>query len=229
LVFQKPRGNRSTLFCFKVDDSKAAILGVFNKMKKLGLFVSAFAFVMVLGVTAFSQVPVSGKLGWIDTGEFADEKAGIAKYINAYKALATEAKPKETELVGIQTKIQTIAKELQDMQKAAPAVPIKQDVFSSKQNEGARLEREFEFKKKEYDAFIQRRGGEILGPVNQDIGKAIGEFGKQKGYAAIFDIEKLAQAGAILHLEPSANVTKEFIAFYNARPAGAATAVTPPK
>jgi hypothetical protein len=63
--------------------------------------------------------------------------------------------------------------------------------------------------------------------VNQDIGKAIGEFGKVKGYTAIFDIDKLAQAGAILHLEPSANITKEFIVFYNARPAGAATAVTP--
>ena len=197
-------------------------------MKKLGLFLSAFAFVMVLGVTAFSQVPAApGKIGWIDTGAFADEKAGIAKYVNAYKALATEAKPKETELVGIQTKIQTLAKELQDMQKAAPAVPIKPEVVTAKQSEGQRLERELKFKKEEYDAFIQRRGGEILGPVNQDIGRAISDFGKQKGYSAIFDIEKLAQVGAILHLEPTANVTKDFIAFYNARPAGAATAARP--
>ena len=221
-------GQQNVAFLFQSKRiQKAAILGVFNKMKKFGLFVSAFAFVIFLGVTAFSQVPVGGKIGWIDTGEFADEKAGIAKYVNAYKALASEAKPKETELVGIQTKPQTIAKELQDMQKAAPAVPIKADVVTAKQNEGARLERELKFKKEEYDAFIQRRGGEILGPVNQDIGKAIGEFGKQKGYVAIFDLEKLAQAGAILHLEPSANVTKEFIAFYNARPAAAATAVAP--
>ena len=195
-------------------------------MKKVGLFVSAFAFVVFLGMTAFAQVPVSGKLGWIDTGEFADEKAGIMKYVNAYKALATEAKPKETELVGIQTRIQTISTDLRKMTEN-PAVPVDQKAAAAKRDEGERLTRELEFKKKEHDAFIQKRGGEILGPVNQDIGKAIGEFGKVKGYTAIFDIDKLAQAGAILHLEPSANITKEFIVFYNARPAGAATAVTP--
>jgi outer membrane protein len=196
-------------------------------MKKLGLFVSAFAFVMVLGVTAFGQVPVApGKIGWIDTGAFADEKAGIAKYVSAYKALATEAKPKETELVGIQTRIQTLSSELQKMT-ATTGVPFDEKAARTKRDEGERLARELEFKKKEYDAFVQKRGGEILGPVNQDIGKAIGEFGKQKGYTAIFDIEKLAQVGAILHLEATANVTKDFIAFYNQRPAGAATAATP--
>ncbi len=195
-------------------------------MRKLGFIASAFVFVLVLAVSAFAQVPAApGKIGWIDTGEFSDEKTGIVKYVNAYKALAGEVKPRETELIGIQTKIQNIAN---DLQKPAPqGVPINQQALVAKREEGERLTRELEFKKKEYDAFLQKRGGEILGPVNSDIGKAIADFGKQKGYVAIFDIEKLAQAGAILHLEPSANITKEFIAFYNARPAGAATAAAP--
>lgn len=197
-------------------------------MKKLGFIASAFVFVFVLGVSAFAQVPAAapGKIGWIDTGEFSDEKTGIQKYVNAYKALANEAKPRETELIGIQTKIQTITADLRKMQENT-AVPIDQKAAVAKRDEGERLSREMEFKKKEYDAFVQKRGGEILGPVNQDISKAIADFGKAKGYVAIFDIEKLAQAGAILHLEPTANITKEFIAFYNARPAGAATASTP--
>ena len=196
-------------------------------MKKCGLFAAAIAFVVVFGATAFGQVPAApGKIGWIDTGAFADEKAGILKYVSAYKALANEVKPRETELIGIQTKIQTISADLRKMQDN-PAVPVDARGAAAKQEEGERLSRELEFKKKEYDAFVQKRGGEILGPVNQDIGKAISDFGKQKGYTAIFDIDKLAQAGAILHLEPTANITKEFIAFYNARPAGAATAATP--
>lgn len=196
-------------------------------MKKLGFIASAFVFVFVLGVSAFAQVPAApGKIGWIDTGEFSDEKTGILKYVNAYKALANEAKPRETEMIGIQTKIQTITADLRKMQENT-AVPIDQKAAVAKRDEGERLSRELKFKKEEYDAFVQKRGGEILGPVNQDIGKAIADFGKAKGYVAIFDIEKLAQAGAILHLEPTANITKEFIAFYNARPAGAATAATP--
>lgn len=197
-------------------------------MKNIGLFAAAVLLTVFCGTFASAQpaAPAPTKIGWIDTGAFGDDKEGIVKYINAYKALANEAKPRETELIGIQTKIQNISKELQQMQQNT-AVPIDEKAALAKKDEGERLSRELEFKKKEYDAFVQKRGGEILGPVNQDIGKAIGEFGKQKGYLAIFDIDKLAQAGAILHLETSANVTKEFITFYNARQAGAATAAAP--
>ena len=194
-------------------------------MKKFGFIAAAFVFVFALGITAFVQTPPT-KIGWIDTGAFGDEKAGITKYVNAYKSLANEAKPRETELVGIQTKIRTIAEDLQKMQ-SNPAVPVDQKAALAKKDEGEKLARELEFKKKEYDAFVQKRGGEILGPLNADIGKAIADYGKQKGYVAIFDIEKLAQAGAILHLEPTADVTKDFIAFYNARPAAATAAATP--
>ncbi len=197
-------------------------------MKKFGFLCLAIVFVALMGISALGQVPASpGKIGWIDTGAFGDEKAGIVKYVSAYKALANEAKPRETELVGIQTRIQTISSDLQKMT-SNTAVPIDEKAAVTKRDEGERLTRELEFKKKEYDAFVQKRGGEILGPINQDIGKALSDFGKQKGYIAIFDIDKLAQAGAILHLDATANITKEFIVFYNTRPAGAATAATPP-
>jgi Skp family chaperone for outer membrane proteins len=195
-------------------------------MKKFGFIAAAFLFVFTLGATAFGQVQPATKIGWIDTGAFSDEKEGIVRYVSAYKSLANEAKPRETELVGIQTKIQTIAEDLRKMQ-SNPAVPVDQKAALAKKDEGERLTRELEFKKKEYDAFVQKRGGEILGPLNADIGKAIADFGKQKGYVAILDIEKLAQAGAILHLDTGANVTKEFITFYNQRPAAATAAATP--
>jgi Skp family chaperone for outer membrane proteins len=190
------------------------------------MFAVVAVFAALSAVTVSAQTATATKIGWIDTGAFADAKEGITKYLNAYKALETEARPKLQELTGIETKIRTIASDLQKMQ-ANTAVPIDQKAAAAKQDEGQRLQREYEFKKKEYDAFLEKRGGEVLGPVNQDIGKAIQDFGKQKGFAAIFDIDKLAQAGAILMLEPTANVTKEFITFYNARPAGAATAAVP--
>ena len=195
-------------------------------MKKFGFIAAALMFVFALGATAFGQNQPATRIGWIDTGAFSDEKEGIVKYVNAYKSLANEVKPRETELVGLQTKIQNIAKELQTPPPAG--VPVNQQAMATKREEGERLTRELEFKKKEYDAFVQKRGGEILGPLNADIGKAIADFGKQKGYVAILDIEKLAQAGAILHLDAAANVTKEFVTFYNARPV-AATASTTPK
>ena len=63
----------------------------------------------------------------------------------------------------------------------------------------------------------------MLGPIRLDIGNAIQEFTKKNGYVMIFDITKLNQA--ILGLDETADVTKQFITYYNARPA--TTAVVP--
>lgn len=192
------------------------------------MFAASFIFAAVFAVSAFGQAPAAGagKIGWINTGEFSNDKTGITKYNGAYKALANELKPKETELVGIQNRIQTIAADLQKMQSNS-AVPVDQKAALAKQEEGQRLQREFEFKKKEYDAFVEKRGTELIGPVQADIMRAIQDFAKQKGFTVILDIEKLGAAGAILAFDATADVTKDFIAFYNARPAGAATASTP--
>lgn len=184
----------------------------------------SFIFTAIFAGAAMGQATT--KIGWLDTGAFANEKGGITKYINAYKALGAEVKPKETELVTIQTKIKTIADDITKMQ-AAKGVPFDAKTATSKQEEGQRLQREFEFKKKEYDAFVERRGADVIGPIQADISRAIQEFAKQKGYVAILDIDKLANAGAILALDTAANITAEFITFYNARPAGSATAATP--
>lgn len=198
-------------------------------MRKLGFFAAALVFLSAFGMNAQAQAnPASGpvKVAWIDTSAFDDEKTGILKFVNAYKALANEAKPRETELINIQNRVQTLADELQKMQ-ANKAVPFDEKAALAKKDEGERLAREYEFKKKEYDAFIQKRGGEVIAPVNQDIGKAIQDFAKSKGYTMVFDIVKMAQTGVILHIEESANVTREFITFYNARQTGAATAAAP--
>jgi Skp family chaperone for outer membrane proteins len=194
-------------------------------MKKFGSIAAAFAFVVFLGMSALAQAP-AGKIGWVETGAFVDEKEGILKFVNAYKALEAESKPRVSELTTLQTRIQTIATDIQKMT-ANTAVPVKESDVIAKRDEGEKLAREFEFKKKEYEAWTQKRGNEIVGPVQADIGKALGDFGKSKGYMVIFDVDKLAQAGAIVHLDPAANITKEFITYYNARPAGAATAVAP--
>ena len=68
-----------------------------------------------------------------------------------------------------------------------------------------------------------------MGPVYSDIMKALNEYAKQKGYAVIFDGVKLDQAQILLGFDEKYNVTDDFIAFYNARPATAATATTTPK
>lgn len=179
----------------------------------------------LFAVSAFAQAPAATKIGWIDTGAFADPKEGVTKYNNALTALDNEMKPKVTELQGMQTRLQTIAKDIEALQK--PGVPVDQKAIIAKQEEGQKLQRDFEYKKKEYDAAVESRSAQVLGPVSADISKAIQDFAKQKGYAVVLDIAALANANAILALDPASNITKEFITFYNARPAAAATAATP--
>ena len=164
------------------------------------------------------------KMGWIDTRFFGDDKEGIKRLTAAYTALEREAQPKEQELTGIENRLRSIATEIDNIRKAAAAPsgpPVDPKTITDKQDEGARFQRELEFKKKEYEAFIQKRSNELLGPINQDIVRQISEFAKQKGYAVVFDISKMIEAGAILHLDATADITKEFITFYNARPATA--------
>jgi len=195
-------------------------------MKRFYTFALTLVFTAVFAVSAFAQAGAQPtKIGWIDTGAFADEKEGVTKYINALKALDAEMKPSQTALQTLQSRIQTIAA---DLNKPVPAnVPVDQRALLAKQEEGQSLQREFEFKKKEYDAKVEKRSSEVLGPVSADISRAIQDFAKTKGYAVVLDIAALAQANAILALDPSSNITKEFITFYNARPATAATAATP--
>lgn len=198
-------------------------------MKRFTTLALSFVFAAVFAVSAFGQAgaqPAMTKIGWIDTGAFADPKEGVTKYNNALTALDNEMKPRVAELTTLQTKIQNIAKEIQTAQ-ANTAVPINQQTILAKQDEGQRLQREFEFKKKEYDAAVEKRSGEVLGPVSADISKAIQDFAKTKGYTVVLDIAALASANAILSLDPTSNITKEFITFYNARPATTAAATTP--
>lgn len=201
-------------------------------MKRVSLFIVSLVFAAVFVVSSFAQnggaaqPPQTGKIGWVNTTAFGDEKEGVTKYVNALKALAAEVKPREVELQGIQTKLQNLAKEIQTMQ-ANTAVPVKPEAIQAKQEEGQRLQREFEFKKKEYDATVESRSPAVLGPISEDIQKALETFAKQKGYTVVLDIAPLANANAILVLDPTANITKEFIAYYNTRPATTATTATP--
>lgn len=198
-------------------------------MKRINLVAVSFIFALVMAVSAFAQgaaQPGVGKIGWLDTGAFGADTGGIAKYVGALKAVDLEMRPKVVELQTIQARLKTISDDLAKMG-ANPAVPIDQKAAAAKQEEGQSLQRDFEYKKKAYDAAVDKRTSEVLGPVSYDISKAIQDYAKQKGYTVVLDIAMLDQAHVILALDQTADITKDFIAFYNARPATTATATTP--
>ena len=67
----------------------------------------------------------------------------------------------------------------------------------------------------------------MVGPVFNDIIKAMNDYAKQKGYSVIFDGAKLEESGVLIGFDDKYDVTKDFIVFYNQRPAGTATTTVP--
>jgi hypothetical protein len=54
-------------------------------MKRMSLLAVSLILTALMAVSASAQAaqPGAGKIGWLNTSAFADEKAGIAKYLGA--------------------------------------------------------------------------------------------------------------------------------------------------
>jgi Skp family chaperone for outer membrane proteins len=202
-------------------------------MKKLRLFAASLFVAALFTVSAFAQgaaqPATAGKIAVINTLAFDDAKAGITKYTNAMNTLENEFKPVNTELQTMVTRYQNMQKEIQNLQEQAqkPGSPIGASTVQAKYDEYGKLERDIKFKQEDAKARFESRRNALLGPILQDIGRAIQEFSKKNGYVLILDIAKMAEADLILSLDEKADVTKEFITFYNQRPASASTAARP--
>jgi Skp family chaperone for outer membrane proteins len=163
------------------------------------------------------------KIALVNTEAFGDEKAGIVRFINALRTLSNEVKPKQDEMLAIQARMQQLQKDINTLSQAAVADPKS---IQSKQEEGARLERELKYKKEDYDAMMQRRYRDVVGPISADIGKELDVFAAQRGITMVLDVSKLLPV--ILTAKNETDITMAFIAYYNAKNPGT-PATTPPK
>ncbi len=201
-------------------------------MKILRLLTVAIFLTAIFSISGLAQAGVS-KIGVINTGAFDGAKPGegIVKFVNGMNALETEFKVVQSEIQTMANKYQTLGEEIKKLQAQASdpnnKVPINQAAFQGKVDEYAKLERDIKFKQEDAKAQYQSRYNVVMGPVLQDIGKAMQDFAKAKGYTLILDGAKLDEAGLVLAFDATSDATKDFIIFYNARPAG--TAATTPK
>lgn len=198
-------------------------------MKTFRLIAATFVFAALFAVSAFAQgqATQTGKVFVINTYAFSDEKEGITKFVTASKALDTEMQPKYKELETLANQIQTLGKEIQTLREQAannPKVPIKEQDVQAKIDKFQQMQ--VDYKRKEEDAknLIAKRSQTLLDPIRADIFKVMQDFAKQKGYPIILDLAKMDEANIILAIgDDKVDVTKEFVQFYNTRPAGAAT------
>ncbi len=200
-------------------------------MKRFSFIAVCVTLSMAFAVSAFGQAATpAGKIGLVNVNAFADDKAGITKFRTALSSLDAEFKTVNDQLNTKRTRYQTLAGEIQKLQQPAPAgVPAASNTatLSSKVEEAQNLEVEIKRLQEDGKTKYERRYSQVVGPVFNDIIKGLNEFAKQKGYAMILDGAKLEEAGILMGFDDKYDVTKEFITFYNTRPAGTATTTTP--
>ena len=194
-------------------------------MRKFSLIAASLIFAAIFAVSASAQT--GDKVGLIAWDNFGDPAKGIKKYATALAALNQEFKVLNDELQAMIVKYQNLGKEIQNMRdtcaKAPTACPFKPEAIQAKIDELGQLERDIKKKEEDGKAKYQSRYATVMGPISNDIIKALNEYAEQKGYAVILDGAKLEESGILLGFAKKTNITDEFIVFYNARPATATT------
>jgi outer membrane protein len=168
------------------------------------------------GMTAFGGATIA----IINTELFNDQKGGIAKLVTAVGGVDREFQPRRTELQTLQTNIQ---KATDDLTKKAPVQD--QRTTATQQEQLDSLKREFERKQQDAQIAYNKRLGEVLGPLYEDIGKNLEAFAKQRGIGLVLDISKLGAAA--FPTNDSMDITGAFIAEYNSRNPSTASNAAP--
>lgn len=165
-----------------------------------------------------AAVPES-KMALIYSDLFMDPKTGIAKFNILLSTLNREFQPRQTELQGLQQKIQTLTDEIEKTKSVAEPVALQRKVDELEQ-----LKKDFQRKGEDAQAAYNRRRQEIFSPLQVDIGKALEAFAKQRGINVIIDGSQVP----VVYAAESIDVTRAFINDFNSKNPATAS-VTPPQ
>lgn len=165
-----------------------------------------------------ANVPDS-KIALIDSALFSDEKQGIVRLVNAIKRVETEFQPLQTELTTLKTQLD---KATADYSKVAPMQDPKLNQQQAEKIE--QMDKDLKRKAEDAQSKYQKRMGEILGPISDEIGKGLDAYAKARGISLVLDVSKVQ---GIVSASDSLDITKAFIIEFNSK--NPATAALTPK
>jgi Skp family chaperone for outer membrane proteins len=203
---------------------------------KIDRLIVAAAFVLALAASPVlaqprpaapgSQAPAASpgnipesKIALIYSEAFLDAKLGIARFNTLVTTLNREFQPRQTELQGMQQRIQQLT---DDITKTAPVADPK--TLQQKQDQLDQLKKDFQRKGEDAQAAYDRRRKEMFSPLQEDIGKALEAYAKAHNINVIIDGSQVP----LVYAADALDITRAFINEFNSKnPATAA--VTPPK
>src|SRR6185503_20081606 len=158
------------------------------------------------------------KMAMIYSDAFLDPKTGIARFNSLLGTLNREFQPRQAELQALQTKINTLTKEIEDTQSVADPNAIR-----TKRDQLAQMTTEFKRKGEDAEAAYGKRRQEIFLPLQQDIGKALEAFAKARGITVIVDGSQVP----VVYPTTTIDITPTFINDFTSK-TPATTSVTQP-
>jgi Skp family chaperone for outer membrane proteins len=155
----------------------------------------------------------TGRIAIIDSSAFSDEKAGIARVVNAMKTVDAQFQPVRTEVQGMQTRYQAL---VDDINKTSAVADPK--TIATKTDQADTLKRDMERRMQDAQISIKKRMDEVLGPLQEDVFNSLQAFAQQRGISIIIDASRVP----LIYAADSVDITKDFITEYNrAKPATA--------
>lgn len=158
------------------------------------------------------------KMAMIYSDAFLDPKTGIARFNSLLGTLNREFQPRQAELQALQTKINTLGKEIEDTQNVAAPDSIRQ-----KRDQLTQMQTEFKRKGEDAEAAYTKRRQEIFTPLQQDIGKALEAFAKARGITVIVDGSQVP----VVYAADSIDITRAFISEFNSKNPATASVTQP--
>jgi len=158
------------------------------------------------------------KMAMIYSDLFLDPKTGIARFNSLLGTLNREFQPRQADLQSLQTRINTLTKEIDDTQTVADPNAIRQ-----KRDQLAQLNTDFKRKGEDAEAAYAKRRQEIFLPLQQDIGKALEAFAKARGITVIVDGSQVP----VVYAADSLDITRAFINDFNSKNPATASVTQP--
>ena len=203
---------------------------------KIDRLIAAFAFVLAFSFSAvFAQpkpaapaqapaqtsatVPES-KIALIYSDAFLDAKTGIARFNTLVTTLNREFQPRQTELQTMQQRITTLTNEVNQAQAASSVVDPKS--IQAKIDTLEQLKKDYQRKGEDAQAAYNKRKQDIFQPLQDDIGKALEAYAKQRNINVIID----GSAVPLVYAADALDITRAFINEFNSKNPATAS-VTP--
>jgi outer membrane protein len=163
----------------------------------------------------------TAKIAVIYSEAFFDQKQGIARFNTLLTTLNREFQPRQTELDGMRQRIAQLTDELNKLQQAG--TPVDPKSVQAKADQLEQLKKDYQRKGEDATAAYNKRRQEIFGPLQEDIGKSLEAFAKQRGITVIIDGSQVP----VLYAADSIDITRVFIQEYNSKNPATASTATP--